>query len=284
MEDINNVDKAEIIEVLEKQQSPIDLSPMLDDDEIEVKAYTTNNNFNNQSDIEPETQNIKVDPKSRPFDNDNGQQQNKGQYFDENNRYIAADENLEDDNLEEHHVEHGGTEFDENGGEPLSADKANLKAIALLQGYNAMIPPLISKGIKQNPADARYLMSYNKVPNKEIQEVEKTLKNTNKQIETTLKLSKDEINLLKEPLSAVIQKYNVTSDNPLVNLGTMMLGIGIGKFIAIKEVMKEQKDHLEMIIDGFKLKMPNGFENYPHKKSTTKIKDIKGGEKVQEAA
>ena len=271
----NNEDK-----VIQMFKSPIELSPLLADDEVEVKDYTENlggvienteKEPSKKDDKQPDTQvgngdNVQADHQVKD-------EQNSG-FFSNENQYTAPefpDDPTEDDGIEPMSFEENNGFAAETAGSMLSDNDARTKAKMILQGYNAIIPPLLKQPLQADVSKVHYIMSYNNVEQSAIKEVEKFLNNSNKEIFQALKLNNDEMAIIAPPLAAVIQKYNVTSDNPLVNLAGAVIGVAIGKFANIKAILEAQTTHLEMIINGYNLQMPKGMENF----DISKAKNVK---------
>ena len=253
-------------------KSNVELSPLLADDEVEVKDYTENlggvvntqENTNSEKNetVKPEKQEVKAETEKEP--EKQNKEPEKGFFQQNGNNYEAPEmpEIPEDDGIEQMEIDENGGFAAEAAGEMLSDNDVKAKAKMILQSYNAIVPPLLKKPIEADVDKVHYILSYNNVEKSAIKEIEKFLNNSNKEIFNTLKLNNDEMAILAPPLAAVIQKYNLSSDNPVVNLLTAVVGVAVSKYASIQSILDRQTTHLQMIINGYNLRMPQGLENY----------------------
>jgi hypothetical protein len=265
--------EGKIIE-LNKYKSKIELSPLLSGDTVEIKDYT--NSFSQpagnlqQTVAPPPVQEVKKEPvinpepkkviiPKEPVNHD----------FNFNNNYGSGTKapDMEfmpppemDDNID-------SAMFGEQPNKPEAETEEVPKAMAeqsammMISMYSMMVPPLIYSMVRNDVGEFHKVLTANpQVNDSEIQKLEKFLNSNNAEIEKALQLSKEQVQLLKQALAAVIRHYKVEPKNPIVNLLIVVIGIAVSQFMAIRQIMAAQNEQLVQFITKLQVKVPDDLE------------------------
>jgi hypothetical protein len=267
--------EGKIIE-LNKYKSRIELSPLLSGDTVEIKDYT--NSFSQPAtslqqpiappppapEIKKETVITPSEPKKviipkEPVNNDFNFDNN----FNANTK--APDSEFMpppemDDNID-------SAMFGEQSKQPEAETEEMPKAMAeqsammMISMYSMMVPPLIHSMVKNDIGEFHKVLTANpQVSDTEIQKLEKFLQSNNAEIEKALQLTKEQVQLLKQALAAVIRHYKVEPKNPIVNLLIVVIGIAVSQFMAIRQIMAAQNEQLAIFITKLNVKVPDDVE------------------------
>jgi len=276
--------------VIQMPQSSVLNSPLLQEDEVEIKDYTNglaNMAAGRKEPTEPELDQPQVEQAQtqetmqEPVSEWEGK---KFSYSSPNPPPPEPEDDVEemtfspqDEPYEQEHLENQGLSEQE------VKSKADEDATMLITMFNQFVPQMLGEAIKTDTAKVRYVMKYNEIPEADIKEIEEFLNTSNAQLIKELKLNPVQIAMLKPALAKVLERHSLTPENPLVNLAIVVASIVIQKIMAIKQILAEQTTHLQMIIKGYQLKIPKGYEDIAEPRKLFRIKR-KRKENLKEAA
>ncbi len=257
---------------LAKYRSNIQNSPLLQGEEVEVKEYSKGLNTLKKTDettnnIEPEKkeaiQNQPITETQPPPE----QQKSSPTNWPSDHIYNAPTElppqDYDNDNVEEMGF---GEEPDKEGmdddTDAMSPSEAKGQAAMMINMYSVFVPPALAGMLKKDVGKVKTVMAHNSVPSSEIQKLERFLNTKNSEIEKALQLTKEQVSMLKQALSAVLERYKLSSDNPVVNLVVIIFGIAVTQFMTVSAIIKSQFEQLKEIIEAKNLSAPEGYEDF----------------------
>lgn len=147
----------------------------------------------------------------------------------------------------------------------ISAEQAGIEAQGYIATINYLIgntlPPLVQTKI----TDIEFLLKHNDVEDNHIQEIKKFFAKSNKDIAEILLLTKEEVDLLREKVAAVLLKYRKVEGDPWIDLIIAFLAIGFTKAQLIFQARKSSEQYLQTIIREMKLNVPDKLKKKKRK-------------------
>ena len=282
--------------VIQMPQASILNSPLLQGEEVEIKDYTKGlaNMATAKNETTETTKEDKKEPAAEILKETVTEQQKVVAEKKEVSEWEGKDFSYSqpnqppptDDDVEEMQF-NPEEEYHEAENEKLNdynpTQKANEDADMLVMMFNQFVPQLLGDALKTDTAKVRYVMKYNEIPEVDIKEIEDFLNTSNAQITKALLLTPQQVNMLKPALAKVLERHSLTPENPLINLAIVIASIAIQKIMTIKQILAEQTTHLQMIIKGYQLKLPKGYEDIAEPKTVFRIRRKKK-ESVKQAA
>ncbi len=272
------------------KQSSILNSPLLDGDEVEIKEYTQGlaDMAAQRQTNQTEQQITKEVQTQESLQQEQLQNKQENEWQGKSFSYSQpAPPPPDDDDVEEMKFSPDGLQETEHIDTSLSEleirNKSEQDAEMLISLFNQFVPSVLGEAIKTDTAKIRYVMKYNEVPEPDIKEIETFLNKSNAEIVKELKLNTVQVAMLKPALARVLERHNLTPENPLINLAIVVASIAIQKIMAIKQILSEQTVHLQMIIKGYQLRLPKGYEDIGEPKKIFRIRR-KRKDNLKEAA
>jgi hypothetical protein len=250
---------------MNKYKSSVANSPLLSGDTVEVKAYT--NSFSDAGNVQAQTTQVipqpTIEAPKQPVQ-ETKQSINSNPFTQTNNDmgFATPPPLLEDDGIDPMMFGEPQPENKEAEGAEMSTRGAEASAQMLISMYSMMVPPIIAGMVKNDIGKFKDVLSYNKqIPEQEVLKLEKFLLTQNKEIEKALQLTHEQVMLLKQALAAVLRRYKIEPQNPIVNLLIVVIGIAVSQYMAIKQILAKQDEQLTMFIRNFAVKVPEGMAN-----------------------
>jgi hypothetical protein len=254
---------------IKKYTSSIDVSPLLEGDFVEEKAYTKNVGVAPeapkieaaQKPITPNVENSigenSMPPPPPPTPEENTSFEND--YQSDGIDPMSFDEPVDEGDF--------GSPVNEAANSQMSDTSSDI----LIGMYSSIVPPILANMAKTNIVKVNAVLQENKeLPKSEAQKIIRFLNTNNKVIEDALQLSPDQVNLLKSALSQVLTQYNLQPTNPIVNLIIVVAGIAIGQFMAVKAAIRDRDEFLIDMISRYNINVPEGYEGAFNEKITKK--------------
>jgi len=166
------------------------------------------------------------------------------------------------DNTQEMNFGEEPEKQDTDDSDLMSPTQAKAQAAMMINMYSAFVPPALSKMLKKDVGRVKSVLSFNKVPPGEIQKIENFLNTQNSEIAKALQLTKEQVAMLKEALSAVLERYKLAPDNPVINLLIVVFGIAVTQFMAVTAIIRSQHEQIIELIEARNLTAPDGYEDF----------------------
>jgi len=246
-------------------RSNIHNSPLLQGKEVEVKQYTDDlNAFRKTNETGPVEQPV---AENQPTVEQPPIPEPEKETWGDQYSYNAPQDppppsQYSEDNVEEATFDDKPEEPEPDKSDLMSPTQAKGQAAMMIRMYSAFVPPNMAKMLAKDVGRVKAVMSHNNVPITEIRKIEQFLNTKNVQIEKALQLDPEQVILLKDALSAVLERYKLSSDNPLVNLGVVMLSIAVTQYFAVTAIIKAQHEQIMELIDARGLTAPAGYEDF----------------------
>jgi hypothetical protein len=286
------MEKGKVIDI-NRYKNDVSNSPLLSGDIVEVKDYSIGNKTNQLGTPVQATGTTTQQP-PRIEVNKNFSFPYNGANNSNNIENQQASQNLGSEIGPEMPPPPQGDQFNDNidpmqfgeqtgNDNPLSDEQTEVSKNAALQSsamlinlYSSIVPPIIANTLKTNVMDfGTVLKSNSQIPASKTAEIQKFLLLKNEEIETALKLTREQTMLLKHALADVLKRYNLQPENPVVNLLIVIIGIGVSQFMAIRQIMAQQQEYLLNFIEQFSVTIPEGVSNPLLKKVRIQVKKRK---------
>lgn len=253
---------------LDSYKSNIHNSPLLQGAEVEVKDYSKGlNTFVKQGETQskpPIVEPGKPEVIAPPQVNEPPQPEPQKEPWKDYN-YSPPSEpppNYDNDNTQ-------SMEFGEEPERPavddsdlMSPTQAKAQATMMINMYSAFVPPALAKMLKKDVGRVKSVLSFNRVPPGEIQKIENFLNKQNNEIAKALNFTKDQVSMLKEAIAAVLERYKLAPDNPVINLIIVVFGIAVTQYMAVTAIISAQQAQIVELIEARNLSAPDGYEDF----------------------
>lgn len=257
-----------------KYTSSVENSPFLDGDGVNVKAYSINQNFSSTAPPPPQQppepgvkQNIQ-EPKNDFGNQGFGENQYINDPVEERQEY-AHGQNMQEPEEPQKEKEIPKSTFDRAG--------------SFLALYESIVPPELAQMVQMDVYKVKAVFLENKqVPADKVNEIERFLKQSNKDIEEAFHFTPEQAIILKEAIAEVLDYYKLRPSHPLVNLLVAVLTVAVMQYFTVRALKKERDQQLVAFIDQFKITVPPGMEGAF--KSNKKKLRIQRDEEKKEAA
>jgi len=244
-------------------------SPLLQGSDVEIKEYSKGLNTlkkENQTTSDQKPDHEKTDYEKTDYEKPKTDtQETKKKWPDSysvNPPSSPPPPQYDDDNIE-------GMSFSDSPPEPepdtsdlMSPTEAKAQATMMINMYSAFVPPMLTKALKKDVDKVSSVMKFNNVPIADIRKIEHFLNTKNSEIAKALQLTKEQVAMLKQALAAVLERYKLSSDNPVVNLIIIVFGIAITQYMAVNTIIQSQYKQIKELIEARNLSAPDGYEDF----------------------
>jgi hypothetical protein len=270
---MENKEEAKVVDI-NRYKSTVKNSPLLAGDSVSVKAYSVSLNQNTGDHVQqpPLSKESEVKKEAPTFQKQTSNQpppppppQNEPVDAGFNNQY-------QNDNIDP---------MDFSGAPEPEMDEKDRKAAEAVAGggadmliglYSSFVPPILADMAKANVSKIKDIFNNNsQVPSDKVKHIERFLATNNKQIEEALKLTPEQVAMLKAALSKVLEQYNFQPQNPVVNLIMVVATIAVMQYMTVSRLIKQREEELLSLIKQFEVRVPDGMES-PFKKKKLFIK------------
>lgn len=247
---------------IKKFTSSIQNSPLLDGDSVEEKEYTNTFSSVKKDDAPSEVESSPVNNVQEPSNVESS--------------YSPPVEESFEPPTSEYSNEPQGMGFDDNAPEEQEISEADQQQAAqmasgsadmLIGLYSSFLPPILGDMAKANIPKIKQVLDSNKqLDAGQIASITEFLQASNQEIEESLKLTGEQVVMLKTALAKVLEQYNLQPTNPIVNLIMVVASIGIMQFMTVKRLIAVREEQLVAFISAYKITEPEGMEGTFSKK------------------
>lgn len=239
-------------------------SPLLQKSKVEIKDYSKSLNTLTKIDEttsapEPEKQTLQTEPQ---VEQKTQQPEPEKKQWEDYTYNAPTEPPLPDDNIREMSVGEEPEKPTPDDSDLMSPTEAKTQAEMIINMYSAFVPPALGKMLKKDVGRVKAVMTHNGVPLAEIQKLERFLNMKNSEIAKALHFTKEQVSMLKQAISAVLERYKISPDNPVINLIIIVFGIAVTQFMTVTAIINAQFEQLKEIIEARNLTTPEGYEDF----------------------